>query len=77
MTVTAMPTATTPVAVPAARWKNRAEHYWTRIMATTGRRKLHNATDYFAAMLADQPEGLIEQALRAVEDIVGANTERK
>lgn len=80
MTVTAMPltgSSAAPRAVPAARWKNRADHYWNLIKATTGRRKLRNAKDYFAALLADQPEELIVEALRAVEDIVGENTERK
>jgi hypothetical protein len=80
MTVTAVAPASLPAApraVPAARWKNRADHYWNLITSHTGRRKLRNAGDYFKALLADQPEELIEEALRAVEDIVGVNTERK
>lgn len=64
-------------AVPASRIRNRAEHYWPRIEAASGRRKEREAKDYVAALLAGQPAEVIEEAVAAVERIVGVEYERK
>lgn len=66
-----------PREIPASRQRNRAEHYWNLISASTGRRRMRYAKDYLAALLADQPDELIEEALRAVEDIVCVNIDER
>jgi hypothetical protein len=66
-----------PREVPAARQRNRADHYWPLVEQATGRKTLRHAKDYIAALLSDQPDELVEEALRAVEEIVGVNHERK
>lgn len=63
-------------AIPEARVRNRAEHYWPRIEAATGRKKEREAKDYVAALLAGQPPEVIEEAVAAVEKIVGVDYER-
>jgi hypothetical protein len=78
MTVTAMP------GIRPAPWqealekrrRNRREHYWSLIEAAIGRKKLRHAKDYFSALLADQPDDVIEKAITAVEDVLqsAANT---
>ncbi len=56
--------------VPEARRRNRADHYWRLIETATGRRRLRHAADYIKAMLADQPPDVVEQAVRAIENII-------
>ena len=70
MSVMTLPAAVVPRAVPEARQRNRAEHFWALIERCTGRRKLHAAKDYIAAMLVDQPPDVVEAAVQAVEQIV-------
>lgn len=70
-------TLAAPLAVSEARRKNRSDHYWPLIEAFAGRRKLRHAADYIKAMLADQPPDVVEQAVRAIEDLVHATPERK
>jgi hypothetical protein len=69
--------AVAPADIPAARQRNRAEHYWPRIEAASGRKKLREAKDYFAALLNGQPPEVVEQAIEAVEALLGVSYERK
>lgn len=80
MTVTAMPGIwAAPREDPEVKRKrNRAEHYWALIEAAHGRKKLRHAKDFFSALLADQPDEVIEKAINAVEDILaGTDTTKR
>lgn len=70
MTVMAMPGAR--AAAPAdPRTKNRSKHYWELIDRFTGRRRVHAAKDYIAAMLVGQNDEVLAAAVEAVERVVG------
>lgn len=72
----AMPGPVVRPAIPESRVRNRADHYWPRIEAATGRKKEREAKDYVAALLAGQPPEVIEEAVAAVEKVVGVTYER-
>lgn len=49
---------------------NRANHYWARIRRTTGRQRMREATDYIKALLADQPDRVVDATVEAAERTV-------
>ncbi len=53
---------------------NRARHYWARIRAATGRQRQREAADYIKAMLAREPDKVVDAAVEQVEQLV-SNTE--
>jgi hypothetical protein len=55
----------------ATREINRARHFWQRIDAFTGRRKLREACDYIKALLAGRPDGDVVEVVEAIERRLG------
>jgi len=51
---------------------NRANHFWARIRAATGRQRLREAADYVKALLASQPDEVVDAAVQQVEQLVSA-----
>lgn len=51
---------------------NRARHYWARIRAATGRQRQREAADYIKAMLAREPDPVVDAAVEQVEQLVSS-----